>query len=168
MKRQVALFFAFILMALGLALALHSLKKINLARASLNWPSVPARIISSEVKATTRTGEKKRVYTTYRADISFVYTVNGKEFNSHEPSIDQPEKTFATDAKALVAKYPAGKSATARYNPADVFEAVLEPGPAASSYVAFIVGLVLAVLGMAWFGYRLLSAPRIINVQILW
>src|SRR3954465_202629 len=121
MKPQVAMFFAFVIMALGLGLALSTFKKISLSRASLNWPSVPARIISSEVKATERTGEKKRLYTTYRADISFVYTVNGKEYSSRQPSIDQPEKTFATDAKALVAKYPAGKSASARYNPADVF-----------------------------------------------
>jgi hypothetical protein len=167
MKTPVALFFAFVVMSFGLGLALYSYKSINLARASLRWPSVPARIVSSEVKATERTGEKKHVYTTYRADISFVYTLNGKEYTGHQPSIDQPEKSFATDAKALVARYPAGKSVTARYNPSDIFEAILEPGPATSSYVAFIVGLILAVTGMGWFGIRLLSAPRIINVRIL-
>jgi hypothetical protein len=168
MKPQVAMFLAFVIMAMGLGLALSTFKKINLARASLHWPSVPARIISSQVKATERTGEKKRVYRTYRADISFVYTVNGKEYNGRQPSIDQPEKTFATDAKALVAKYPAGKSVTARYNPADVFEAVLEPGTASASYVAFFFGLLLAMAGMAWFGFRLLSAPRVVNVRLIW
>jgi hypothetical protein len=127
-KNHIALLFAFMVMALGLGTALYSYKKINLARASLSWPQIPARIISSEVKATERTAERKRAYTTYRADIAFSYKINGTEFTSHQAVIDQPEKTFAADAKALVARFPAGKSVMAHYNPANNFEAVLESG----------------------------------------
>src|SRR4051812_24644963 len=137
MKTQVPFVFSLALMVIGLGLALYTFKQISLGKGSLNWPAVPATIDSSEVKATERVGEKKRVYTTYSADIAFHFTVSGKEFTSNMAMIDQPPKTFAADAQALVQKYPAGSTAMAHYNPQNPTEAVLETSVATSTYVAF-------------------------------
>ena len=142
MKTQVPFVFSFAVMVIGLGVALYSFKQINLARGSHNWPGVPAKIISSEVKATQREAEKKRVYTTLSADIAFQYTVNGKEFTSNLTMIDQPPKTFSTDAQTLVQKYPAGSTVLAHYNPQNPSQALLETGVSRSTYVAFVFGLV--------------------------
>jgi hypothetical protein len=166
MKTQVPFAFSLALMVIGLGSALYSFKQISLAKGSLNWPAVPATVVSSEVKATERVGEKKRVYTTYSANIAFRFTLNGKEFNSNMVMVDQPPKTFATDAQALVQKYPAGSSAMAHYNPQNPTEAVLETGVARSTYVAFVFGLVVAALGIGLFGFRMLSAPRMVEVGL--
>ncbi|MDB6034040.1 MAG: hypothetical protein JWM16_4378 [Verrucomicrobiales bacterium] len=168
MKTQVPLVFSLALMVIGLGLALYSFKQISLGKGSLNWPAVPATVVSSAVKATERVGEKKRVYTTYSADIAFHFTVDGKEFTSNLAMVDQPPKTFATDAQALVQRYPAGSTTMAHYNPQNPSEAVLETGVAKSTYVAFVFGLVLAALGVGLFGYRMLSAPRLVEIGLIY
>jgi hypothetical protein len=168
MKTQVPVVFSLALMIIGLGVALYSFKQISLARGSYNWPSVPAKIVSSEVKATQREAEKKRVYTTYSADIAFQYTVNGKEFTSNLAMIDQPPKTFSTDAQTLVQKYPPGSTVMAHYNPQNPNQAILEMGVARSTYVAFVVGVVLAALGLGLFGFRMLSTPRVVHIGLIY
>jgi hypothetical protein len=168
MKTQVPFIFSFALMVIGLGVALYSYKQMSLGKGSLTWPAVPAKIVSSDVKTTQREAEKKRVYTAYTADITFHYSVNGKEFNSNLAMVDQPPKTFGPDARALVQKYPVGSTAVAHYNPQNPSQAVLEVGVGKSTYLAFGFGILLAVIGMGLFGFRMLSAPQVVRVGIIY
>jgi hypothetical protein len=168
MRTQVPLVFSLAIMVIGLCVALYSYKQISLARGSINWRTVPAEILSSKVKVSQQEAEKKRTYTVYSANISFRYTVNGQEFTSNHAMVDQPAKTFSRDAEALVAKFPPGKTVMAHYDPANPSYAILETGASKSSYIAFLFGILLMTIGMVFFGFRMLSAPRVVHVGVVY
>jgi hypothetical protein len=159
-RASVPLPVAFIIMAIGLAVALYSFTRINKAKASENWPTTPAEVVSSEVRATERSEARQVSNTTYRAEISFRYKVNGKEHISDQLMIDQPEKSYAKDVQTIVENFPVGKTVLAHYNPRHPSDAVLEIGASAGIYIAFLFGAVLAFIGMMLFGFRMFANRR--------
>lgn len=167
MRTQVPLVFSLAMMVIGLGVALYSYKQINLAKGSANWRSVPAEVVSSKVKATQREGEKKRTYTTYTADISYRYKVNGQEFTSNQVMVEQPAKTFSEDAEELVQQFPPGRTVVAHYDPLNPSQAILLTGAKTSIYIAFSLGLLLAVIGIALFGFRTLAPAWVVQVHVI-
>lgn len=163
---NVPLIFALVFVILGLVVSLISYRRLSVGRASTNWPSVPGQIISSEVKTIEHVAERKRAYVTYRAEISFGYDVNGRHWVSSQPLIDQPEKTYAAEARALVAKYPAGAGVRVYYDPANPSLSVLERGALPSTYVAFGFGLAVTLLGLALFGFKVFPRLAAANIAI--
>lgn len=161
------LVFSLAIMVIGLGLALYSYNQIILAKGSANWRTVPAEVISSKVKSTQREGEKKRTYTTYSADISYRYKVNGQEFTSSQVMIEQPPKTFSADAEKLVQQFPPGQTVVAHYDPLNPSQAILISGAKTSIYIAFSIGLLLTVIGIALFGFRMLAPARTVQLQII-
>ena len=77
-QRRALLLILAIVAAVGLVFVLCSQFQRRRAQASLEWPDVPGRIVTSEV--TSHTDEDD---TTYSADIEYVHTVEGVEHRSN-------------------------------------------------------------------------------------
>ncbi|MBI5366987.1 MAG: DUF3592 domain-containing protein [Planctomycetes bacterium] len=125
--------------------------------ASSGWPTVPGRVLASQVRKSVshftdrdaRTGRTQHRSTThYRAEISYEYVVASKEYRSDRYARDSSNSFGASDdAERLAARYPPGTAVQVRYDPDDPSQAVLTPGNALQSQVFTGVGLLLVMLG---------------------
>jgi len=118
MQRKALLFIWFVIGVVGLCIFLYGQYQLTRARASVRWPLVDGKIITSQVQS--HHGEDG---TTYSADIEYSYTVNEKQFKSDVIVIGGHDY-----GSSAVERYPLGKSVTVAYNPVKTHQAVLEPG----------------------------------------
>ena len=142
----------------GLFAVLWSWRAMRLARDSITWPRVEARITSSRVEkdVTTTHSPSGRLDTAVSCfpTVEYEYEVQGLTYSSSRVlflNVSYPED----EAEATVARYPAGGTALASVHPRNPWLAVLEPGLRQSSghYAkGLVVGGVFAVAGAAvWF-----------------
>lgn len=129
-------------------------KSIDLAKASVEWPSVPGKVESSEVvRKRDNDGD-----TMYRAEIIYSYTVNGEALESDKRRIGATSSSSSSkSAYKITREYPQGQDVTVYYNPDAPEEAVLEPGVFLESKILWYVGLVFMVLGVLMAGWPLLK-----------
>lgn len=118
-QRHALLFIWAIVATIGLLLVVYGHSQRERAKASLEWPVVQGRIITSEV--TSHTDEDG---TTYSADIEYVYTVEGIEHHSNTVVFGG----HSYSANQAVSLYPLGKTVSVSYDPGKPKRAVLEPG----------------------------------------
>jgi len=85
-----------------------------------NWVATPCRILQSQVKT-----ETHHQGWSFKADISFGYTVDGHQHVSQNPDFSQEMGTSYADTEALVRAFPAGTADTCYVNPVDPDDAVL-------------------------------------------
>jgi len=85
-----------------------------------NWTPTPCRILQSRVKT-----ETHHQGWSFKAEISFAYTVNGSEHVSQTPDLSEDLGTSYAETEALVTAFPAGTTNTSYVNPADADDAVL-------------------------------------------
>ena len=103
----------------GMALFGYGHLKLQESRASVDWPTVNGRIITSQVES-----YEDEDGTTYSADIVYAYNVEGTEHSSNVVVIGGHEYS----AHGVVQRYPVDKVVSVSYAPDDVANAVLEPG----------------------------------------
>lgn len=92
-------------------------KNVQVAKASVNWPTTTARITAS--------GTRKVAFRR-QPQVAYTYTVNGKQFTSQRVSFAGGYKPKEVDP--VVARYPAGSEVVAAYDPQNPAEATLETG----------------------------------------
>ena len=119
MQRRTLLFIWAIVATVGLLFVRYGHSQRERAKASLEWPVVQGRIISSEI--TSHTDEDG---TTYSADIEYVYTVEGIEYQANTVVLGG----HSYGAHGAVSRYPLGKTVSVSYDPGKPKRAVLEPG----------------------------------------
>lgn len=142
-----------IVLVVGVAILLRGLVDYRNALLSADWPSVPGSITGSYVKTSSST----KGGTTYSAKISYTYSVQGKQYTGSRINFGSL-LTSSSGAREIVARYPVGKALNVFYNPADLSDAVLEPGyasglwfsPGVGAVVAFVGGGLLIVFVMAY------------------
>lgn len=124
-------------------LGLRPLVKIILAR---DWNETPCKIISSQVGS--HRGSKGG--RTYSIDIIYSYEVNGRTYNSEDYYFLNFSSSGYSSKKAVVRKYPTGKTAVCYVNPNDPEEAVLNRG---FEWVLLIglIPLVFVLIGLIGF-----------------
>jgi hypothetical protein len=127
---------------------------VGIARAGRDWPTVPGRVVRSEI----RSNRKANGLPGFRALIRYAYVVDDEEYEGREVSGGEFPYRSARRANRRVAAYPVGELVTVRYSPDDPEIAVLETGMSVDVlYLPGMAGLLLlaalAILG--WGGWQL-------------
>ena len=129
---------------------------VNGAR-TLNWPRAQAEMVDAKLtqhERETRDVQRPDRWTTF--DVHYLYRVNGKFYlgGGIEPYAFNMQNSAG--AKKMAEKFRVGSTAPVAYNPDNVAEAYLMPGPSSFS-------LVLLAIGVAFWLVALL-ARRMIQV----
>ena len=119
-QRHALLFIWSVVGTIGILIVLYGEYKLKQARASVEWPTVPGRIVTSEVDSHT----DDEGQTSYSSDIEYVYTVEGIEYQSDVVVLGGHEY----DVHRTVGRYPVGLAVEVSYDPGKPRRAVLEPG----------------------------------------
>ena len=146
-------FLAFFLVPVGAWFVFTGRKALATSRASQSWPTVPATILESRVNQTTRLASlfsSKREWKSEEQEfvftpiVRYAYEVGGQ---SHESDVIQHGMNLKDrkSSEAMVARYPAGSTVDARYDPADPARAVLDPSPGQAKGRLWAGGIVIAV-----------------------
>lgn len=109
------------------------------AKHAEDWVATPCRIVESRVET-----EAHHQGWSFKAKLSFSYTVNGRQYISEEPDFSQEMDTSYADTEALVDAFPAGSTNTCYINPVKPDEAVLRR--------TWRVNWFLTLFMLAWFG----------------
>lgn len=124
----------------GFALGMVALLGIGLGNVwrgwvSSGWPTAEAVVARVEMTShTSRDSRRQSSTTTYRADLTFRYTVNGVERATDQVRWGQTLGSGdPAEAVVLALRYPEGRRVTVRYDPAQPNEAVVVPGLTASA-----------------------------------
>ena len=144
--------FGLLFVALGIAISVWGAVLLTRAKASVSWPSVEGKIIAASVKTQTATpsgGRTRATSRTYKANVSYEYSVGGTRYSSDKVSFGEYGDSDPEHARGIVGRYPAGKTVQVYYNPEKPDVAVLEPGASWSSYVPLGVGILFALAGVA-------------------
>jgi Protein of unknown function (DUF3592) len=140
---------------LGFSIWLTStgLRKVQLGKESLSWPSVKGSIVHSYLR---KHGEQNRV--SYTAEIRYRYKVNGSDYVS-----DQLWYGAGQGAAGNVQVYPLRKEVTVYYQPDDPPESVLVPGAFGGAYFVLAAGIATAIAGSACLVYIVILRRRMIS-----
>jgi hypothetical protein len=132
--------------AVGVWLVLYYVWCVWQSLRSREWPQVAGTIVVSDLQ---RQRDIEGAHT-YRAQISYSYSVNGREFIGARAQFGNVlAVNFSAPAVRLHRRYPAGSPVRVKYAPTDPNESVLESAVAAPVTMSFFFGLVLLVIGLA-------------------
>jgi hypothetical protein len=126
----------------------------GIARASRDWPTVPGRIVRSEIRG----NRAANGLPGFRALIRYAYVVDDEEYEGREVSGGEFPYRSARNANRRVAAYPVGELVTVRYSPDDPEVAVLKTGMSVDVlYLPVMAGLLLlaALAILSWGGWQL-------------
>ena len=106
------------------------------------WPVTDGVIQSAEMKS--HSGSKGG--TTYSAEVTYTYQVNGVRYKGNKVAIGQMSAS-PEYAQGILNRYPVGKKVSVHYSPTDPSEAVLETGIHGGTWICFGVGTAFALFG---------------------
>jgi hypothetical protein len=92
-------------------------KNVQMAKASVNWPTTTGRVTGSDIK---------KVMFRRQPQITYTYSVNGTPFTSQRVSFAGGYKPKEVDP--VLARYPIGNEVTVAHDPQKPAEATLETG----------------------------------------
>ena len=140
------LLFLLIFGALGIVFLVVALVSRQKAQASQSWPTAAARVLASEVREHVRYDSDNQSQFSYEPVVEYSYTVGQQTYSSRR--IAYGANSFGRgQAQKMIERYPVGSAVTARYNPANPAEAVLET-KAAGAALFLILGIVFLALGV--------------------
>jgi hypothetical protein len=141
-------FFCAVFATVGLGLLIAGLNDLRRARRSRNWPTTPATLVSAELvqrsQPASRESGGSRPY--FELLLQFQYTVGQPLQGSSHVRLPPTESGGEEQARAALARYPAGKTLDVAYNPENPSETVLEPGVHGTSFTRGLVGITFLVL----------------------
>lgn len=104
------------------------------AQQSLQWPTVPGRIVRSGVDVSVHRershdiGRRDRETRSYSAEIEYEFEVDGQTVKGSRIAVISDQFGSKAWAKTTVQKFPVGTEVKVSYNPAKPEQCVLEPG----------------------------------------
>jgi hypothetical protein len=138
------LLFLVIFGGLGIAFMVIAVVSRRKAQTSQSWPTVAARVLASEVKEHVRHDSDNQTQFSYEPVVEYNYAVGGPTYTCRR--IAYGANSFGRgQAQKMIERYPVGSVVTARYNPANPTEAVLET-TAAGATLFLILGIIFLVL----------------------
>ena len=146
--------------AIFLVLGLAAFIGMQMAQSHIDraqeWPSVDGEIVTSEI-ATVTGRFKYGIRTSVVADIGYVYSVNGQNYQGeHLRLLPMLHMKGEGTPEEIVARYPVGRSVEVYYDPGDPSSAVLIPTPGddASKLIrsVSVMGPCIAFLGLVLSG----------------
>lgn len=135
---------------------LEKSKNAKQAQAAKDWASATGNVVSLEiVEGQNRSSETQQVIRTYRPEVTYSYTVGGKEFKSSRIAFGKILYYQSAEAEAFKSKYGQGAQVPVFYDPAAPDQAVLDRDPSHATKLVFadygmmIFGLVLLGIGLS-------------------
>ena len=129
----------------GLVMVMVNLLNIRKARASSSWPTVPGKVVFSELRIECRGEDSDR----YQADIRYQYEIMGQSYESGRVAIGlRKEVGNRRTAEDIVGRYLAGTEVAVYYNPEDPSKSVLEHGNLKYLVGNILVGLIVIVTAL--------------------
>jgi Protein of unknown function (DUF3592) len=165
---------AFILLTFGAILSVggfalgHYLGKplLDRAKASATWPSVEGKIEISELITSHdhshSHNRQHRNKNTYRQHVEYSYRVENQPLENHVVWFgDDYSSSSRSSHQAVVDRYRPGSIVKVYYEPGHPEISVLEPGAKFTSYVLYVVGWTLTIIGamLVLGGLRTLISP---------
>lgn len=138
------LLFAGVFLYLGWEVVRQETGALSGGGASMTWPTVEGRVISSTVQTKHGTGGDT---TRYYPVVEYEYSVEGKSFRGNRITFGTQTMDH-TSAAGIAKRYSVGRSVEVFYAPEDAADCVLEPGTSGVSWLGIGVGIVfVAVAG---------------------
>lgn len=94
-------------------------------KAAAGWPTVPGKVVSSEVQ-TLRSGGGGPNDLSFEPNVVYSYTVDGQTFSGNKVNFSAFRSTNKAAPQKTVDRYLPGTEVTVHYNPKKPQEAVLE------------------------------------------
>lgn len=147
--------FPLIFVVAGIAGLYFGVKAISKAKESLDWPAVKGKIISSSVERSTRRESTRRskgrsrtrIY--YHANISYEYSVDGKDYEGSQVRFGGTSSQNSGRVNSIVKEFPAGKEISVYYEPENPSESILIKGVNPRLYAGAGTGGLFMVIGIA-------------------
>jgi hypothetical protein len=136
--------FLSIFLVVGLVLLIYGGHLLIKSAQSASWPSAEGVVKTAEMGR--HTGDKS---TTYSAEVTYEYTVDGKPFTGNKIRMVQVNNSDSSYASEDLSNYAVGTKVKVYYSPSDSKDCVLEPGVHASSWL-------LPLMGCAFIGFPML------------
>ena len=113
-----------------------------------NWPTAQGRVIDSRVSTSVSYDDDGDRSTTYGAEISYSYDIDGYEYSGHRRSFSDFSSSNRRRAEKIVARYAPGTNMPVYYRPDDPEESVLEPGINLVSVLFLLLPAIFLVIGV--------------------
>lgn len=142
----------------GLVTLFIGLRRLLAAAATSRWPSVPGTVLTAQVveEVSRRASEDdgdgdapQRVIHTFRAAVTYRYTVDGKVLEGSKIATDAIDSSDPEGAQDLVRGLPPQTAVDVFYDPAQPAKSVLRPGISRASAIVPAVGVGLVLLAAA-------------------
>ena len=116
---------------------------------TVKWPRAEAEIVDAKLtrhERETRDVHRPDRWTTF--DVHYLYRVDGKVYlgGGIEPYAFNMQNSAG--AKKMADVYPVGAKTTVAYNPANVSEAYLMPGPSSFSLILLAIGVIFFLVAL--------------------
>ncbi|GMT48973.1 MAG: hypothetical protein IEMM0008_0512 [bacterium] len=161
----------------GMGLSIHEYYEMTYGKESVSWPFIDGVITSSKVTKHTSSsgggssrigggGSIRHRTITYKADIHYKYTINGKEYTNDKKAFGSSNgSSKEAHAIAIVKRYPKGKNVKVYYKPDDPGTAVLEPGFEWKTYLFILIGIMMFVVSLGA-SYYLFVRGKFVDVLL--
>lgn len=145
---------SWLLILLGLMVLAIGFKKVLVAAASKNWPTVPGVVVESGVAANPPAAgaprQVEQATTSYGAHIRYEFSVDGKKFQGERIGPADYSASYKSRVDEVAARYPKDGEVTVYYQPSNPAECLLEPGVAFQTWLLPALGVVLLAVGAFW------------------
>jgi hypothetical protein len=121
---------------------------LNGAR-TLAWPRADAEIVDAKLTRHEReTRDVQRPDQWHTFDVHYIYRIDGKVYlgGGIEPYAFNMQNSAG--ARKMADKFPAGAKAPVAYNPQNVAEAYLMPGPSSFSLILLAIGVIFFLVAL--------------------
>ncbi len=138
-----AQFFCSLFVVIGLVAVGIGIWTLAKSIRSEHWPVTDGIIQSAEMKS--HQGSKGG--TTYSAEVTYTYQVTGTSYTGDKISIGQMSSS-SEYARAILNRYPVGKTVSVHYLPGNPSDAVLETGIHGGTWICLGVGTAFTLFGI--------------------
>jgi hypothetical protein len=145
-------FICWILVAFGAIFALYGIsafysgiRDLNQAKASVDWPTSPGRVLSSSV-VQKRDSDDDGVM--YHAEVVYVFNLNNTAYSGKRIAYGDYGSSNPSHAQKIVNRYPQDKNVTIHYMPNNPKECLLEVGVKGQAHIIPAIGSLFAIIGL--------------------
>jgi len=115
------------------------------------WPKAIGEIVSSSLHESRRRTKNKSYVNQYTADIEYVYSVQGNEYNSKKIKWSDHASTSESVHQDILDQYPVGQQVDVFYNPEKPSVGLLVPSVGSGTFIGLLffglaIGTMTAVL----------------------
>jgi hypothetical protein len=127
----------------------------DMARASRNWPTVPGKVLASEVLRSLPLTAQNSLDYTYTPTIRYAFEVGGKAYEGDTIQFGLVSGKNPILEEAVLKPYPVGAKVNVHYDPANPKNSVLDTSLRSGS-------------GRLWAGWIMIAVPFLLILVLWW